>query len=61
VETGIEGDRAVQIVSGLKAGEQVVTTGAYGLPDNTAVKIEPAAPAGKPEPGEAQDEKGGGE
>jgi HlyD family secretion protein len=61
VETGIEAATAVQIVSGLKAGEQVVTTGAYGLPDNTAVKIEPARPAAKPEGGEAKDEKGGSE
>jgi len=45
VETGIQTKDAVQIVSGLKAGEQVVSVGAYGLPDNTKVKIEaPAAP-----------------
>ncbi len=47
VETGIrEGDH-VQITKGLAAGETVVTTGAYGLPDGTAVKVEAApAPAG---------------
>jgi HlyD family secretion protein len=40
VATGIhEGDR-VEIVKGLEAGEQVVTSGAYGLPDNTKVTIE---------------------
>lgn len=38
VKTGIrQGDR-VQILSGLQAGEQVVTEGAYGLPDGTKVK-----------------------
>ena len=44
VETGIrEGDR-VQITKGLSGGETVVVTGAYGLPDNTKVKIaEPAS------------------
>ena len=30
----------MQIVSGLKPGEIVVTEGAYGLPDKTKVKIE---------------------
>jgi len=39
----------VQIVEGLKAGERVVTSGAYGLPDNTKITIEqPNVPAGKP-------------
>jgi multidrug efflux pump subunit AcrA (membrane-fusion protein) len=52
VETGIESGNSVQIVSGLKAGDQVVTTGAYGLPDNTTVKIELPAPAAKPGGGE---------
>jgi hypothetical protein len=34
----------VQIVAGLNPGEQVITQGAYGLPDKTKVKIEkPAA------------------
>lgn len=46
VQTGIQTADAVQIVSGVKPGEQVVTTGAYGLPDNTRVKVEaPPAPA----------------
>jgi HlyD family secretion protein len=47
VETGIrQGDR-VQITKGLAGGEKVITTGAYGLPDNTKVKIaEATAPAG---------------
>ncbi|HEY6248442.1 MAG TPA: efflux RND transporter periplasmic adaptor subunit [Candidatus Angelobacter sp.] len=33
VETGIGTDQQVQIVSGLKPGEQVISQGAYGLPD----------------------------
>jgi HlyD family secretion protein len=46
VETGIrQGDR-VQITQGLSAGETVIVSGAYGLPDNTKVNIaEPAPPA----------------
>jgi HlyD family secretion protein len=39
VETGIrQGDR-LQITKGLSAGEKIIVTGAYGLPDNTKVKI----------------------
>lgn len=40
VKTGIQTGEQVQIVSGLKPGEVVVTEGAYGLPDKTKVKIE---------------------
>jgi HlyD family secretion protein len=40
VKTGITSGQQVQIVSGLKPGEMVVTEGAYGLPDKTKVKIE---------------------
>jgi HlyD family secretion protein len=39
VKTGIREDNEVQIVSGLKAGERIVTEGAYGLPDGTKVKF----------------------
>ena len=46
VKLGVQTPQETQIVSGLKAGEQVVTEGAYGLPDKTKVKIEkPATPA----------------
>jgi len=39
VETGVrQGDR-VEITNGLSGGETVITNGAYGLPDNTQVKI----------------------
>jgi HlyD family secretion protein len=39
VETGIlSGDR-VQITSGLQPGQTVIVVGAYGLPDNTKVKV----------------------
>lgn len=45
VKTGIQAGPQVQIVSGLKAGELVVTEGAYGLPDKTKVKVEKAESA----------------
>src|SRR5580692_248542 len=38
VEVGIRNADLVQITKGLAAGQTVVTTGAYGLPDNTRVK-----------------------
>lgn len=55
VKTGIQNGQDVQIVSGIKAGEMVVTQGAYGLPDKSKVKVEkPSA-----ENGEAsKDDKG---
>jgi multidrug efflux pump subunit AcrA (membrane-fusion protein) len=40
VKTGIQTGQQVQIVSGLRPGEVVVSEGAYGLPDKTKVKIE---------------------
>ena len=48
VKTGIrEGDQ-VQIVEGLHAGDKVVGTGAYGLPDNSKITTASAqAPAEK--------------
>jgi multidrug efflux pump subunit AcrA (membrane-fusion protein) len=42
VEAGIQNDDNLQIVSGLKAGQRIVTNGAYGLPDNTQIKVEAA-------------------
>jgi hypothetical protein len=32
----------VQVVEGLKPGQQVVASGAYGLPDNTKITVEAA-------------------
>jgi HlyD family secretion protein len=42
VKTGIREGGETQIVSGLHAGEQVVTEGAYALPDGTKVEISKA-------------------
>lgn len=39
VEVGIEDEGMAQILSGLKAGDQVVTTGAYALDDGSKVKV----------------------
>jgi RND family efflux transporter MFP subunit len=40
VDAGILQDDRVQITRGLQPGETVVTTGAYGLPDGTAVRVQ---------------------
>ncbi len=47
VTTGIRQDDEVQILSGLQAGQQVVTQGAYGLPDGAKVTVSSPAPAEK--------------
>jgi HlyD family secretion protein len=47
VQLGVQGTEGVQIVSGLKPGEQVITEGAYGLPDKTKVKVEKPAAEGE--------------
>lgn len=49
VKTGIRDDHDVQILSGLDAGQQVVTAGAYGLPDGSKVTI--TKPATEPSGG----------
>jgi multidrug efflux pump subunit AcrA (membrane-fusion protein) len=40
VKVGIRQDDNVQILDGLKEGQSVVASGAYGLPDNTKVSVE---------------------
>jgi RND family efflux transporter MFP subunit len=58
VKTGIQNGQDVQIVSGIKAGEMVVTEGAYGLSDKKIkVKVEkPSAENGEGDAG--KDDKG---
>jgi HlyD family secretion protein len=47
VQIGVRAPDRTQIVSGIKAGDAVITSGGYALPDNTAIKIEAPAPAEK--------------
>jgi HlyD family secretion protein len=54
VETGISGDDQTQILSGLTAGQQVVTEGAAGLDDGTHVRVGAAA-GDEDKPGEPKD------
>jgi HlyD family secretion protein len=59
VKTGITDGHDTQILSGVAAGDKVVTKGAYGMDDGTRVKIAAADAADddKPSPGKAGDEK----
>ncbi len=49
VKVGIRNEGEVQITEGVKPGDQVISQGAFGLPDNTRVQVQ--AP---PEPGESK-------
>jgi HlyD family secretion protein len=43
VVTGIRNNGMVQILSGIRAGEQIIVGGNFGLPDKSKVKPEPAS------------------
>jgi RND family efflux transporter MFP subunit len=47
VQIGVRAADRTQVVSGIAAGDRVITSGGYALPDNTAIKIEAPAPAEK--------------
>jgi HlyD family secretion protein len=52
IKTGIRHQDEVQIVKGLKPGDTVITTGAYGLPDNTRIRVAAASSeSSQPSPG----------
>jgi multidrug efflux pump subunit AcrA (membrane-fusion protein) len=65
VKVGITQNQDVEITEGIKAGDKVITAGAYGLPDNTKIKIETAKepekeaanPSGEKSGGKDDDEK----
>jgi HlyD family secretion protein len=47
VKTGIHSADETQIMEGLKAGDPVIVSGGYALPDKTKIKVEAAQPAEK--------------
>ncbi len=49
VKTGIRQGDQVQILDGLADGDRVVASGAYGLPDNTKIRVEAAQESDKAE------------
>ena len=54
VKVGVRQGDDVQIVEGVQAGDRVVASGAFGLPDNTKIKVEEPP---KKETGDKKDEK----
>ncbi|MGB8507577.1 MAG: efflux RND transporter periplasmic adaptor subunit, partial [Pyrinomonadaceae bacterium] len=60
VTTGIRDEGRVEIVEGLEDNEAVVTAGAFGLSDDSKIKVTENATTGEPEAGEpdASDKKG---
>jgi HlyD family secretion protein len=42
VKVGVRQGDKIQVIEGVRAGERVVASGAYGLPDNTKIKVEEA-------------------
>src|SRR5207237_9152198 len=55
VTVGGRGDAGVEITDGLKAGERIVTYGAYGVSDSA--KVVPPSQAGRPLPEKKEEEK----
>jgi hypothetical protein len=47
VQVGVRNSEIAQIVTGINAGDTVITTGGYAVPDKTQIKIEAPAPAEK--------------
>jgi HlyD family secretion protein len=47
VKTGIRQGEDVQILDGLKEGDRVIASGAYGLPDKTKFRAEASQPSGQ--------------
>lgn len=45
VKVGVRGSADTQILSGIKAGDPVIVSGGYALPDKTKIKIQPPAGA----------------
>jgi HlyD family secretion protein len=45
VQLGLRGTTETQIAKGVSAGDSVIVSGAYGLPDKTKIKIEAPPPA----------------
>jgi multidrug efflux pump subunit AcrA (membrane-fusion protein) len=56
VKLGIRRDDDVQILEGVTENDKVVATGAYGLPDNTKIKVETATETPKESPKESTKE-----
>jgi HlyD family secretion protein len=61
VETGIKSASEVQILSGIREGEAIITSGGYALPDNTQIKVEAPAQVEKDTGSADESDKKGGD
>lgn len=57
VKTGVRDGERIQIIDGLEAGQRVITSGAYALPDRTKVTLETTSELGERKSGAGSDEK----
>jgi multidrug efflux pump subunit AcrA (membrane-fusion protein) len=57
VKTGIRDGERIQIIDGLEAGQRVITSGAYALPDKTKVTLQATNESGDRKPSAGSDEK----
>jgi multidrug efflux pump subunit AcrA (membrane-fusion protein) len=55
VQVGIQGGDLTQVVSGINAGDPVITAGGYAVPDGTQIKIEKPGADGKEAADKADD------
>jgi hypothetical protein len=55
VQLGLRGATDTQITKGISAGDSVIVSGAYGLPDKTKIKVDASQPA---ESGKEEDKSG---
>jgi HlyD family secretion protein len=55
VQVGIQGGDLTQVVSGINAGDPVITAGGYAVPDGTQIKIEKPGADGKEAADQADD------
>jgi HlyD family secretion protein len=62
VKLGVRGKDLVQVASGIKEGDPIVTEGGYGVPDGATIKVEKPGEEGKEgdaKEGDQDDKKGG--
>jgi HlyD family secretion protein len=52
---GVENSELVQIASGINAGDLVITTGGFGIPDGTSIHVEAPGADEKDDQGDSTD------
>jgi HlyD family secretion protein len=55
IQAGIRSDEQTQVISGISAGDPVITAGGYAVPDGTQIKVEQPSAEGKEAADKADD------